>query len=192
LAIQGRITEARAELANVKPPAPDSLEQIVNLATKGLIEMRSGNLVGGAELYHRSIDLAAAVRNAALWCRASAHFTYECARYDKGVLPEATVAIMKIYNGLSEQARFSNSVLKPLGARGSSSLALHRGHGAPAPPQSQARSPWKSRSGWSSHTQPQSSQTAHFIDSSQASVAPNDDLCAKDQTPERGRGSMLA
>jgi hypothetical protein len=68
----------------------------------------------------------------------------------------------------------SNSVLKPFGARGSvpSSLVLHCGHGAPAPPQSQARSPWNGRSGCASHTQPQSSQTAHFIRLSSASAGP--------------------
>lgn len=106
LAMQGRISEAREELANVKPPAVDSLEQIVNLATKGLLEMRSGNLVGGAELYHRSIELAVVRRNVALWCRASAHFAYECARYDKDALAEATTAILKIYEKLSEQEKF--------------------------------------------------------------------------------------
>jgi Tfp pilus assembly protein PilF len=106
LAIQGRIAEAKAELSNVKPPALDSSAQIVNLATRGLIAMRSGNLDAGAELYHRAIELAITLRNAALWCRASANFAYECARYDKSTLAETSAAIMSTYNKLSDPAKF--------------------------------------------------------------------------------------
>jgi hypothetical protein len=50
-----------------------------------------------------------------------------------------------------------------LRGRGSSSFALHRGHGSPAPPLVQARSPWNGLSEWFSQTQPQSSQTKHFM-----------------------------
>jgi hypothetical protein len=62
-------------------------------------------------------------------------------------------------------ALLSTSVLKPFGARGSvsSSLALHCGHGIPAPPQVQARSLSNGLSGWASQTHPQSSQTEHFM-----------------------------
>jgi len=66
--------------------------------------------------------------------------------------------------------------LKPFGARGAVSSLLHRGHGAPAPPQEQARSPWNGLSGWFSQTQPQSSQKAHVIRPSSASGAPNGGL----------------
>ena len=54
--------------------------------------------------------------------------------------------------GQWRQPFWSNSVLKPFGARGSVSPWLHHGHGSPAPPQVQACSPCHGRSGWSSQT----------------------------------------
>ncbi|MCK1552710.1 hypothetical protein IVB11_27625 [Bradyrhizobium sp. 177] len=104
LAIQGRIQDARIELANVRP-SPKTNDEIVNLATRGLIEMRAGDIAGGADLYRRSIDLAVTLRNPALWCRAYAHFTVEVARFDKSALPETTAAIMKVYDRLPDQAK---------------------------------------------------------------------------------------
>lgn len=104
LAMQGRVPEARAELANVKPSAKTN-EEIVNLATRGLIEMRAGDFAGGADLYRRAIDLAVTLRNAALWCRAYAHFAVEVGRFDKSALPEVTTAIMKVYGKLPDQAK---------------------------------------------------------------------------------------
>ncbi|MET4717141.1 Tfp pilus assembly protein PilF [Bradyrhizobium japonicum] len=104
LALQGRVPEARAELENVKP-APGTNEEIVNLATRGLIEMRAGDVAGGADLYRRSIELAVTLRSAALWCRAYAHFAVEVARFDKSALPEVTTAIMKVYDKLPDQAK---------------------------------------------------------------------------------------
>src|SRR5260221_10818795 len=88
LAIQGRVDEAAQELAKVKLSQAIS-DEIVNFATRGLIQMRRGDLVGGAELYQRSIELAVSERNPVLWCRASAHYIYECARYDKSELAES-------------------------------------------------------------------------------------------------------
>ncbi|MCK1608151.1 MULTISPECIES: hypothetical protein [unclassified Bradyrhizobium] len=106
LALQGRVQEARAELENVKPSLRSSGE-IVNLATRGLIAMRAGDLAGGADLYGRSIDLAAELRSPALWCRAYAHFAVEVANFDKSALPEATSAILKVYDKLPDQAKLT-------------------------------------------------------------------------------------
>jgi len=104
LAMQGLVEEAKSELANVKPSA-ETREEIVNLATRGLIEMRSGNLEAGADLYHKSINLAISLRDAHLWCRACAHFAYECARYNKRDLANITATIMKVYNRLGDQSK---------------------------------------------------------------------------------------
>jgi hypothetical protein len=59
----------------------------------------------------------------------------------------------------------SNWVRKPSGSRGASSFSgtLHLGHGAPAAPRVQACSPSHGRSGWLSHTRPQSSHREQFI-----------------------------
>jgi hypothetical protein len=82
--------------------------------------MRSGNLVGGAEFYNRSIELAIAMRNVALWCRAYAHFALECARYDKNALPQARAAIMKVYDGLNDQGKLMLSDVPAMLARAES------------------------------------------------------------------------
>ncbi|MEY9590997.1 hypothetical protein ABIA06_003288 [Bradyrhizobium yuanmingense] len=70
-----------------------------------MIDMRAGDIAGGADLYRRSIELAVALRSPALWCRAYAHFTVEVARFDKSILPETTAAIMKVFDRLPDQAK---------------------------------------------------------------------------------------
>jgi Flp pilus assembly protein TadD len=104
MAIQGRVDEASQELENVKIPQTKP-EEIVNLATRGLIEMRKGNWADGSELYRRSIELAIADKNAVLWCRAAAHYAYESARYDKSELAESASIIMKVYSSLSMRTK---------------------------------------------------------------------------------------
>jgi hypothetical protein len=104
MAIQGKVDEATRELESVKAPQT-IIEEIVNLATRGLIQMRRGNLNAGAELYQRSIRLAISKKDPVLWCRASAHYVYECARYDKSELAESTAAIMKVYSGLNDRTK---------------------------------------------------------------------------------------
>jgi hypothetical protein len=49
LAIQGRVSEAKAELESVKSSFSNE-EQVANFATQGLIQMRSGNLGEGGRL----------------------------------------------------------------------------------------------------------------------------------------------
>jgi hypothetical protein len=67
--------------------------------------------------------------------------------------------------GQWRQPFWSNSVLKPFGARGSVSPWLHHGHGSPAPPQVQACSPCHGRSGWSSQTSRNPHKRRTFIGS---------------------------
>jgi hypothetical protein len=59
----------------------------------------------------------------------------------------------------------SISTRKPFGMRGgvSPSYLLHHGHGAPAAPHPQALGPSHGLPGWTSHTQPISWQSVHFI-----------------------------
>jgi hypothetical protein len=63
------------------------------------------------------------------------------------------------------QPSLSTSVLKPPGIRGAlpSLVALQTGQGAPGAPQGHACGPSHGFSVWRSQTQPQSSQTVHFI-----------------------------
>jgi hypothetical protein len=63
-------------------------------------------------------------------------------------------------NGASPSCRIGSG-----SNRGASSFS-GRGQGAPAAPQVQACSPCHGRSGWLSHTQPQSSQSEYFISAS--------------------------
>ena len=60
------------------------------------------------------------------------------------------------------QPFLSESTLNPVGVSGGSA-ALQSGHGAPAPPQSQARGPCHGRSGWFSQTQRSPSQRGQVI-----------------------------
>jgi hypothetical protein len=53
LAIQGRIEEAKKELGNIKSYLSIT-EQVVNFATQGLIQMRSGNVGEGGRLYQKA------------------------------------------------------------------------------------------------------------------------------------------
>jgi len=87
LAIQGRVDEAKAELENLKSHSGAS-ERVVNVATQGLIQMRSGNLNEGARLYEMEIGIAIENKSRLLWCRAAANYALEYARYDNAICPK--------------------------------------------------------------------------------------------------------
>jgi hypothetical protein len=104
LAIQGKLTEARAELDLVKF-RHGSAEEAVNFATRGLIEMRGGSIPAGVELYQKAMERAIEIKNPSLWCRAAANFAHEYSRFDKTELEEFGNAILKVYQGLGDQIR---------------------------------------------------------------------------------------
>jgi hypothetical protein len=103
-AIQGKLAEAQTELDMVKFRHGTS-EEAVNLATRGLIAMRSGSIEEGARLYNQAIELAVTIKNPALWCRASANFALECSRFDKTDLESYAASIMKVYDRMDDQAK---------------------------------------------------------------------------------------
>jgi tetratricopeptide (TPR) repeat protein len=104
LAIQGRVAEANTELGNIKSQLSIT-EQVVNFATQGLIQMRSGNVNEGGRLYKKAIETAIECRSRLLWCRAAANYAAECARYDNSDLPENAALIEKIFDGLDDRTK---------------------------------------------------------------------------------------
>jgi tetratricopeptide (TPR) repeat protein len=104
LAIQGRVSEAKAELESVKSSFSNE-EQVANFATQGLIQMRSGNLGEGGRLYEKAIGMAIEKKSRLLWCRAAANYAAECARYDNSELSETAALIVKIFGGLDDKTK---------------------------------------------------------------------------------------
>jgi hypothetical protein len=103
-AIQGKINEAQAEFALVKYRHGTS-EEVVNLATRGLIAMRSGSIEEGVRLYNQAMDLAIVLKSPVLWCRAAANFSLEYARFDKSELEVLLGTIAKVYDRLRDQTK---------------------------------------------------------------------------------------
>lgn len=100
LALQGKLTQASAELETIKFKHSTSGE-VVNLATRGLIQMRGGAVYEGAGLYGRAIELSLKLKDPILWCRAAAFFLYECSRFDKSETEMIASKIMKVYDSFS-------------------------------------------------------------------------------------------
>jgi hypothetical protein len=116
LAMQGRVDDASAELANVRLPE-NIPERVINFATQGLIQMRRGNISEGSDLYEKSMALAVEARNRLLWCRAAAHFAFEYARYDKTDLNEFVKLIDTTYSGLDQKTKLLSSDVPALLSR---------------------------------------------------------------------------
>ncbi|WP_420971607.1 hypothetical protein [Bradyrhizobium sp. B120] len=106
LAIQGKLAEASAELETVKF-RHGAAEEAVNLATRGLIQMRAGAVHEGSHLYGQAIELALKLKNPILWCRAAAFFLHECARFDKSEIEEMAGKVMRVYDRLNPTVKLS-------------------------------------------------------------------------------------
>jgi tetratricopeptide (TPR) repeat protein len=104
LAIQGRIEEAKKELGNIKSHLSIT-ERVVNFATQGLIQMRSGNVSEGGRLYQKAIGVAIENKSRLLWCRAAANYALEYARYDNSDLPETVALIEKVFDDLDDKTK---------------------------------------------------------------------------------------
>jgi tetratricopeptide (TPR) repeat protein len=116
LAIQGRIEDAKKELGNIKSHLSNT-EQVVNFATQGLIQMRSGNLDEGGRLYQKAIEIAIDSKSRLLWCRAAANYAAEYARYENSDLPESAALIEKVFDGLDDRTKSSASDVPAILAR---------------------------------------------------------------------------
>lgn len=99
-AIQGKLQLASAELDIVKFKH-GTPEEAVNLATRGLIQMRAGAPAEGVRLYNEAMQLALKLKNRILWSRAAAFFLFEASRYDKSELDKRAASVMKVYDSLS-------------------------------------------------------------------------------------------
>jgi hypothetical protein len=107
-AIQGKLAEARAELEVVRV-RHGTADEVVNSATRGMIALRGASIEEGVRHYRRAIELAIAIKDPVLWCRAAANFALEYARFDKSELEAFSSSIVKIYNRLPNQTRMTMS-----------------------------------------------------------------------------------
>ncbi|MBZ5761414.1 MULTISPECIES: tetratricopeptide repeat protein [Rhizobium] len=111
-ALQGKFDDARQLISRAHAAQGDSEDEIILLATDGLIDFREGHHSSGVERYLAAIDNAIDAKNHSLAFRAVCYFTREIARLDS---EQGASLLSKIDDTIKQATQRGLTVPKDIG-----------------------------------------------------------------------------